>query len=203
MTDPLYSLSKIKAMIVKIKRDEDDNRRLSDRAFNGLTSKEKFSYVLLHGEDFSQNCEPMPQVADEHKKIFRYFPSPFGDEAVWSDRQRAFLDNNPTKVIDMLKETLAKRQRVGTNLKQTVAYVKAKSLIPQIKAIYLKDHKDHDILTLFMLMMDDAKYKPFLSSTIYKTIYSEEASWQATIPFNKANEKTILDLATRFAVSKP
>lgn len=138
-TDPLYSVSKIKALIKKIKRNQDDNMILPDKTYNSLTFKEKLSFALLHGEDFSQNCSDVPQLTDEHKKLFAYYPGPFGDEAVWSDRQRAFLDNNRTKVIAMLRDTIKARKRIGVNLKQAIVYLKATSLIPDAIAVYNRD----------------------------------------------------------------
>lgn len=200
-TDPIYSLSKIKALIKKIKRDQDDNMVMPDKTFAALTPKEKFSYTVLHGEDFSQNCSEMPQFEDEHKKLFAYFPSPFGDEAVWSDRQRAFLDKNHALVVKCLRETIAVRKRIGVNLKQTIVYAKATELVPTVIALYKKDHKDHDILTLLMQIMVDAKYKPFEETAFFKTLYSEDASYQAFVPFNSANEAKILDLAQRYVKS--
>jgi hypothetical protein len=201
-TDPLYAVKKVKALIAKIKSDQEDNRYLPEKTYKSLTVQEKFSYCMLHGEDFSQNCSAMPEILDEQKKIFPYFPGPFGDEAIWSDRQRAFLDNNRTKVVKMLRETIAARQRVGINLKQAIVYVKANELIPDLISVYKRDRKDHDLLTVMMLLMQEGKYRPFMDSPTYKKLYADDANYQSNIAFNAANEKLIIDRANAFYKSR-
>jgi len=201
-TDPIYSAQKVKALIKKIKTDQDENRYMPDKTYNSLTTQEKFAYCMLHGEDFSQNCNAMPPIVDEQKKIFPYFPGPFGDEAIWSDRQRAFLDKNRTKVIGMLRETIKARQRIGINLKQAIVYVKANELMPDVMATYKRDKKDHDLLTVLMLLMQDGQFKPFLESAMYKKLYGDQSNYQSYITFNSANEKLILERADAFYKSR-
>jgi len=199
LTQPLYGTAKVKALIAKIRTDSEDNRTLPEAAYRKLTMKEKFAFVMLHGENFSQNCDMMPRILDEHKKIFPYFPSPFGDEAVWSERQRSFLTGNRRQVISMIRETVQARKRVGVNLKAAIAAVNGKELVPDVIKVYRRDRKDHDLLTLLMVLMGEARYRPFTGSALYKTLYGEEASYQANVPYDVKTETQILNWATAFA----
>jgi hypothetical protein len=198
-TEPTYGLAKVKALVAKVKEDQDYNRRLSEKAFNALSFEEKFTYVMIHGEDFSQNCDMMPQIVDEHKKIFAFTPSPFYEEATWSDRQTGFLKNNRTKVIGLVRNTIKSRGRAGANLKQVIIQLSAVELIPDLVALYNRDHKDHDILTVFMNLMVDAKYKPFMATPTYKKMYADEnTSYKEFLMATPANQKLVIGQATAF-----
>ncbi len=198
LTEPLYGLTKVKSLIKKIKEDSDGNRKLSESVYNGLSVNEKFTYVMLHGEDYSQNCDVMPPIVDEHKKIFPYFPSPFGDESIWSDRQRNFLHANRSKVVSLLRETIRVRGTAGANVKEVIAEINGNELIPDLISIYNKTKKDNDILTLFMIQMDAFNYKPFTTTSLYKSLYGEEADYQAFVPASTSNINTILKFAKEF-----
>ena len=54
---------------------------------------------MIHGESFSQNCDAMPPIQDEHKKIFSYLPDAF-DEFAWSDRQSVFFKDNKDSIME-------------------------------------------------------------------------------------------------------
>src|SRR5262249_48944053 len=162
---------KVKALIKSIKTDSEENRRLPDKKYNALSFNEKFTYVMLHGEDFSQNCDMMPGFIDEEKKIFSYFPGAFDDTAMWSERQAAFVKNNLTRVIGLIRQTIETRHRVGVNLKQAIIVMNAWELIPDVLAVYKRDHKDHDILTLCNRLMVENKFPTFLKSATYKKLY--------------------------------
>lgn len=198
LTMPLYGVTKVKGLIKSIKRNDEENYPLSDQKFKSLTMKEKFAYTMLHGEDFAQNCDMMPQIMDEHKKIFAYFPNAFDHDLVWSERQRAYLDGNRSKVIGMLRETIGARRRVGVNLKQAILHLKANSLIPDVISVYKKDRKDRDILTLLALLMEEGKDQAFFTSSIRKKLYGSMASYQASIPVTRAAEDEIMARATAY-----
>ena len=74
----------------------------------------------------------------------------------------------------------------------------AREMIPFLIKTYNADKKDHDILTVFMLLMKNNSYKPFMASQSFKKLYGEEASYQAYLDFNKANEELILKRALDF-----
>src|SRR5665213_2586121 len=69
---PSYGLSKVQALIKGIKPGADDTSALSAKAYASLTVAQKFTYTLLHGEQFAQNCNGMPGIIDEEKKFFPY-----------------------------------------------------------------------------------------------------------------------------------
>ena len=198
---PSYSTAKVKALIKTIKVDKDDGRTLSLKQFNALSTQEKFTFVMLHGEDFAQNCDEMPAIIDEEKKIFAYTPGAFDDEATWSDKQLAFLKNNRTKVIELLRATIKAQQRVGVNLKQAIMEIKANELVPDLIATYNRDHKDHDILTTLMLLMKEDGYMPFFDSKIYEDLYGDDDNYQTFMMATPANQKAILGFAASFSKS--
>lgn len=200
--EPTWGLAKIKAIVKGLKEDEDMNRRVSDKVFNSWTLQEKFTYTMIHGEDFSQNCDMMPMILDEHKKVFSYFPGAFGDEAAWSERQTKFLEANRTKVIDLMKQTILSKNRVGNNFKNAIWNLNAVELIPTMVTVYSRDKKDHDILTLMMLMMKDAKFPAFLKTSTYKKLYGSEENWRSYVMYSPALYKETISLAGGFYKSK-
>jgi len=82
-TQPPFGLTRVKGLIKKIKADSENNERLADKVYNSLSNQEKFTYAMLHGEDFSQNCDMMPIFQDEEKKIFAYPAGAWDDESTW------------------------------------------------------------------------------------------------------------------------
>jgi len=201
-TAPTYGLSKVKGLIAKIKADSEDNQRLSDKLYDSLSFKEKFTYAMLHGEDFSQNCDMMPIFQDEEKKVFAYPVGAWDDSSVWSDRQTKFMKSNRSKVIALTRETIRTKGRAGSNIKRAVLELNMWELIPDLVTTYNRDHKDHDILSVLMILMKENKYKPFLESASFKKLYGENASYQAFLNANTANQKLEISRALAFYKSK-
>lgn len=198
VTEPSYGLAKVKASIKKIKPDKDDNEYLPKGEFERLSTREKFTYCMLHGEDMSQNCDMMPWVVEEEKKVFAY-PPPFNDgNELWSDRQKAFMMKNRGTVIQLLRSTMHAKHRVGANLKAAIIELDATPLIPDLISEYKRDRKDQDILTVLMLLMKNGKYKPFEESATYKKLYADDASYKAFILANDANQKLMFERAMAF-----
>jgi len=196
---PPYNLEKINTIIKKqVVSDDEDNLVLKDKAYSALSLKEKFTYNMLHGESFSQNCDAMPPIQDEQKKIFGYLPDVF-DEFTWSDRQEKFLTDNRDSVIMLIKECVSKNNRMGVNFKQAILLMNAKEMIPFLIKVYNVQHKDHDILSLLMLLMKENKYEPFLASSSYKKLYGDDSNYMDFITYNKANEDLIIKRATDFS----
>jgi hypothetical protein len=196
-TTPPYGLSKIKALVAKIRSTDDEDLKLHHKDYEALTLREKFTYHMIHAESFSQNCDAMPPIQDEQKKIFGYLSDSF-DEYSWSERQINFLKKNKDSVIVLIKESVTRSKRIGANYKQAIVEMNAKEMIPFLIKTYNTDKKDHDILTVFMLLMKNNNYKPFMASASFKKLYGEEASYQAYLDFNKANEELILKRASEF-----
>src|SRR5882757_401680 len=91
VTTPPYGLQKVNELIkhIKSKADEQNDgsiEALSATAYASLSLREKFTYNMTHAESYSQNCDAMPPIQDEQKKIFGQLPDLFG-EGSWSDRQ--------------------------------------------------------------------------------------------------------------------
>ena len=194
---PPYGLTKVKVLITKIKSTEDENLKLNNKDYTALSLREKFTYHMIHAETYSQNCDVMPPIQDEHKKIFGYLPDAF-DEYSWSERQANFMTSHKDSVIALIKESANRSKRLGVNYKMAVVEMNAKEMIPFLISFYKADKKDHDILTVLMLLMKKSEYKPFMASASFKKLYSEEASYQAYLDFNKANEDLILKRAMDF-----
>lgn len=200
--EPTWGLAKVKAVVKGLKEDEDMNRRVPDKTFNSWSLQEKFTYTMIHGEDFSQNCDMMPEILDEHKKVFAYFPGSFNDEAAWSERQRNFLKQNRSKVIELMKTTMMSKKRVGNNFKNAIMELNAVETIPTLVTIYSKDKKDHDILTVLMLLMKENKFVGFLKTSTYKKLYGSEENWRSYVMAGPALTKETISLAGGLYKSK-
>lgn len=199
---PTYGLAKVKAIVQKIKEDQDMNRRMSDKDYASLSLKEKFTFVMIHGEDFSQNCDAMPEIMDEHKKIFSFFPGGLKEEAAWSQRQRDFLKENRSKVIDLIKDTIQTKKRVGANLKSAILELNAVETVPLLVTTYVRDRKDHDILTLLMILMKENKFPAFLKSSTHKKLYGDEDNYMSFVLATPAIQKETINWATGLYKSK-
>lgn len=203
ITEPAFGLAKVKALIAKIKPDSESNARLSNKQYDALSFDEKFTFNMIHMEDSSQNCDAMPGIENEQSKIFAFCPDAFDAEEVWSERQVDFLKKNRPRVIGLLRSTINTRHRVGANLKQAINLLQARELAPDLVTAYRRAGQDHDILTLLMILMKDAKYKPFLSSPLYKKLYADEnSSYKAYIAASPANIRMITDQALAFSKSR-
>ncbi|MFT3825657.1 MAG: hypothetical protein QM731_17185 [Chitinophagaceae bacterium] len=200
-SEPPYSLKKIKALIAKIKmvgeEGEPDNDRLTPSIYQALSFREKFTYNMIHGDSYSQNCDAGLPVQDEHKKIFGQLPDAFGENA-WSKRQLTFFSNNRDSVVKLLKENITKDGKIGLNYKHILVETNAKELVPFIIATYNKTKKDHDILTVLLLLMRNNEYQELQTSQTYKKLYSGAEQYNAFINFNTANEELIIKRATDF-----
>ena len=197
-TEPAYGLAKVKRLIQGVKPDEEGSGGIPAAAYAGLSTPEKFTYCMLHGEDASQNCDAMPWVVDEEKKVFAYAPPIFGGDAAWSKRQMAFLTGHRSEVIRLLRETMRAKGQVGTNLKATIVTLRANELIPDLLAVYDRDHRDGDILTVLMNLMNDGKYAPFLKSETHRKLFGKDANFGSFIVANEANRKLMAERAMAF-----
>jgi len=193
---PPYGLSKVKLLISKINKDS-ESPILNVKAYQSLNLREKFTYTMIHAEDYAQNCDIIEPVPNEHKKIFAYLDEPF-PEYVWSERQRLFLNSNRDSIMSLIKASVARSGRMGLNYKEALHAINAKEMIPFIIETFKKDHKDMGLLTLLILMMKENEYQPFLVSESYRKLYKDEASHRTYIEYNKANEDLIFKRAMDF-----
>lgn len=205
MTTPPYGLAKVKQLIegIKYKASEDDSEgeeKLDDKKYKQLSLREKFTYHMIHPESYSQNCDGFMTVFDEHKTIFGYLLDGFGEHH-WSERQNDFFKNNKDSVIAIMSESIKRTGKVGLNYKQVIIDINAIAMIPLLTETYkkTKGQKDLDILTLFIMLMKENNYEPFLKSASYKKLYQSDVDYyQAGIIHNKQNEDLIIQRATDF-----
>jgi hypothetical protein len=167
-----------------------------DKVFRRLSTKAKFTYCMLYGEDFGQNCDGMPAELSEENKIFAQPSAAFGNEQEWSERQKNFLHSRRSTVIGLLKTTIRTKRRVGVNLKKAILEIDAYELIPILESTYLINRKDLDILSVLSVLMKHKSYKPYLKTATYKTFYTAPNSdYKTSIPYTRKNETLLLDLA--------
>ncbi|RFS19275.1 hypothetical protein DVR12_23870 [Chitinophaga silvatica] len=198
ITTPPYGLAKVKAMIAKVKADDNDNMKLSNKDYNSLSLREKFTYNMIHAEEYSQNCDVPTPVAEAQKQIFGQVPSSF-NEYTWSDRQLNFFKDNKDSVIAIIKESVNRSKRVGVNYKEVIVLMNATEMIPFLEEVYQRDKKDHDILTVFLLLMKNNNYQPFLTASSYPKLYGENVDYYSShIAYNSANEQLILQRVNDF-----
>ncbi len=196
-TVPPYGLAHVKSLIASIKSDDEDNRSMNTQTYQALPLREKFTYHMIHAEAYSQNCDVMPPIQDEHLKIFGHLPDAF-DEYSWSNRQTGFLTANRDSVLALIKESVSRSKRVGVNYKTAIVAVKGKALIPFLISIYKTDRKDHDILTVLLLLMEQGQYEPFKKTATYTKLYGADSNYQSYLKYNQANEHLILKRAMEF-----
>ncbi|MRG48364.1 hypothetical protein GFS24_24825 [Chitinophaga sp. SYP-B3965] len=198
---PPYELAKIKGLVSKMEHDEEENLKLPAKSYNALSLREKFTYHMIHAESYSQNCDAMPPIENEHKKIFGNLPDAFGEYS-WSERQQDFLRGQRDSVMALIKESVLRSKRMGVNYKAAVVAMNSWEMIPFLISTYNTDKKDHDILTVLMLLMKQNEYKPFMTSTSFTKLYGEDADFRAYLDLNKANEDLILERAGNLYKSK-
>ena len=118
ITVPPYGLQKIKELLQHAKSDEDDHKKIDEKKYLSPSLREKFTYHMIHAEVYSQNCDAEPPIQDEQKKIFAQLPDAFG-EYNWSDRQGGFFKANKDSVVEFMKASIPRTNRVGINFKKS------------------------------------------------------------------------------------
>jgi hypothetical protein len=202
-TVPPYGLKKVTALIKKIRSVDSENgddysEVLDEKLYASLSLPEKFTYHMIHPESYSQNCDILPLQENEDQRIFGHLGNIFG-EHYWSERQLNFLKTNRDTVMQLMKPLIEKNKSVGDNFKEAIVDMNATELIPCLIDCYKAEKKDHYILTLLMLLMNNNKYPEFMGSSSYKKLYGqEEGQYAAYLVYNKANEDLIIQRATNF-----
>jgi hypothetical protein len=202
-TTPPYGLENVQRLIKTktVKRDAPEmedvgSDSLPEKLYQALAIREKFTYNMIYGESFSQNCDGFFPVVDEEKKIFAKLPRLFLDN-YWSKRQHDFFQDNKDSVIWLMTESIGRAKRVGLDYKHVIVDINATSMIPLLIATYNLQKKDHDILTVLNLLMKKNQYPPFMSSATYAKLYAnKESYYEGALVFNLANEDLIIQRAT-------
>ena len=202
---PTYHLAEISGLIAKLKNNHSDDNSLSaisDKAFGRLNLRARFTYCMIHGETWSQNCNGMPALVSEENLIYGQPSGAFGEEDDWSDRQRAFLHSHRSAVTTFIRATMHESKFVGTNLKKAILEIDDNDLIPDLITAYKGSHKDLDILSTLSLLMKHGQFKPYVHSPIYKALYGPSASYQTSVPFSADHVNFIITSAEAFYKSK-
>jgi len=204
---PPYGLSKVKALIAKIKPQSDEDNSdmgispLPQKEYDALSLREKFTYTMIHPEMYAQNCAIFVPQTNEDQKIFGYLIS-WMNEETWSDRQLQFLLQNRDSAMAIIKESVTRSKRMGVNYKDALVEINAWEMIPFLISYYRENKKDKDVLTTLMLLMKKGNYADFIKSMSYKNLYSVESNYESSMSFNKANEDLTIQRAQAYFNSK-
>lgn len=204
---PPYGLSKIKALIAKIKPQSDEDNSdmgispLSTKDYDALSLREKFTYTMIHPEMYAQNCAIFVPQTNEDQKIFGYLIS-WMNEETWSDRQLQFLTKNRDSVMSIIKESVDRSKRMGVNYKDALVEINAWEMIPFLVSYYKENKKDKDVLTTLMLLMKKGSYTDFTKSKSYKNLYGIADNYESSMAFNRANEELTIQRAQAYYRSK-
>jgi len=207
-TVPPYGLDTVKALIKKIKWEDDPENgemgtgALDSKQYLALSFNEKFTYHMIHPESYAQNCSILPERTDEANRIYGHLPHIFGDYS-WSERQLKFFTEYRDAVEQLMKPLIQINKKIGGNFSEAIVEMNAKELIPYLIEFYNTEKKNHYILTILMLLMKENKYPEFVNSTSYRKLYGfkdeqYEDEYGAYLVYNKANEALIIQRATNF-----
>ena len=200
ISEPPFGLHKVTSLISKAKLNGDDNEPLDLKTYQSLSFREKFTYNMIHAESYSQICDAQPPIQDEQKKIFGWLPELFGENE-WGERQIKFFisSKNMDHVMSLMKTCIGKDKKVGLNFKHAIIEMNAKEMISFLVKFYNVDRKDHDILTVLMILMEKNEYGPFMESTSYKKLYGNNSIYyESYLVLNKENQDLIIKRATDF-----
>lgn len=202
-TEPTFGLAKVKAILSKYKVGmSEEPTELPPAVWNKLSTPEKFTYCMLRGEAFSQNCDAIPINVKEESVVYGNPIAGFTDERAWSPRQIAWMKANRKEVVRLAKETIKTRQRTGANLRELILQLNAKELIPDVLAAYAIKKKDHDALSLVSSMMKEANFGPYVKTKIYAEFYGDDKGYYHAVPYSKSLHAEIKALGLMFAKTK-
>ena len=202
-TIPPYSIEKVRILIGALKPVDNadgwtSTEAISTKTYGSLSLREKFTYHMIHGETYSQNCDGIPPIPDEQKKLFGYLSDPFG-EYEWAERQKKFFKDNKDSVVALMSESIRRSHHIGLNYKKVIVDINATEMIPLLISMYNEKKIDHDILTVLMLLMSKNKYPVFINSLSWQKLYGDpKSNRRGYLDFNTANEQLILQRAADF-----
>ncbi|RYZ93238.1 MAG: hypothetical protein EOP06_01700 [Proteobacteria bacterium] len=198
MTEPSFGLARVKAIIKQIKpKEQGDGELAATAAWAKMSTSERFTYSMIHGEVSTQVCDSPPWVTGEETKIFGALTAYFSEQN-WSDRQRAFLKANRREVVRLMRSTIGSHRRVGVNLKDAIVNLGLYELIPDISKVYLRDRKDNDLLTVMLILMKDGKDAAFAKTITYQKLYGPDANFTSYIDANRANQDLVVKRAMAY-----
>lgn|GEM_PF-844685 len=207
---PPFGLDKVMADIRRMKFVDDPNGgddfsiALSDSIYDSLSFDEKFTYNMIHAEDYSQMCDALPEHADEQNRIYGLTVAFFGEYS-WSKRQLSFFNDNRDSIEQLMKRVIDRQGRIGMNFLYVIARNNSTDMIPYLIDFDRKDNSNHYVLTTLMLLMKENDCPEFEQSISYKKLYGNEremTAYAVYLTYNKANEDLIIQRATNFYYNK-
>ncbi len=203
-SEPPFGLAHVKAVIAKVdKQANTDSPAISPAMFAKLSTAEKFTYCMLHGDVFDQNCNGMPPFLGEEQKIFAFPCAPFWDQMKMSPMQASFLKAHRTACIGYIRTTMNSTHWCGPNLNAAIIDLKAYELIPDMVKLFNRDHKDQDLMSTFCVLMKNANFPEFKKSITYKKLYGDpDNSYKSFIDGNSANQQLCIKRAMDYYHSK-
>ena len=196
MSTPCFGYDKV--LLAKITEDKEGNQVVDKKTYQSFGLRDKFAYNMKYGESYSQICDVDPPIQNEHKKIFGHLPSMFF-EYEWSERQLKFFSSHRDSVMALMKMCIKEDKFVGLNYKHTIVEINAVEMIPFLIKTYNEERKDHDILTVLLLLMEKNEYPPFMASTSHTKLYTVMSNYyESYLVLSPGNQELIIKRATDF-----
>lgn len=201
LAEPSYGLAKIKVLIDveqrKFKRPYQPVP-LPSAIYDSLSPQEKFTYAMIHPESYRQNCSIYPANALSGKgRLFGRLAGGFDENSI-SIRQRTFLHENKTLVMQLIREQVDQGNAMGTNYKEAIVEIDGWELIPFLVRYYAAAKNDRELLTSLMLLMKHGAFDPFTTASCYEQLYGKNSNYRSSIDYSAVNEQFLLKTAMAY-----
>ena len=113
ISEPPYGLNKIRTHLTT---HYGSGNKLATKFYQSLPLRQKFTYHMIHGESFMQNCSIEMPFKNEQHMLFAQLPRSVFGEYRWSEAQYQFFKKNYDSVIFLIKETMAATGQGRTEL---------------------------------------------------------------------------------------
>jgi hypothetical protein len=150
----------------------------------------------------------MYDMAKDMSMIPANIPSLFDGERM-SERQIKSLHDNRDSTMDYLSKCLDFRSHIPLGYKKTIIEINAWEFIPSILSLEEKMNRgdtstveDPYIYSLLMVLMKNNRFKDFITTTTYKKLYGESASYREKISYTVNIRNQIRELSQKFYLQK-
>ncbi len=179
--------------------------RVLDSLLRSLSPYERYLYCHGRPSFYMQNCaagfeeeDADEQGADEahavsahsadtKPKLYGYLPS---DAMLMHDQlQLDLLAENRAGTLTFIKEDVRRFGILTTHQKEVLVHLNAVELIPWMVDYFKRTTKqqDTDVLVLFLQLMRDNRYPPFMASKTYAKVYGNGRDHTGFIHLNQPN----------------
>lgn len=203
ISTPTCGLKKVQALISQRSANIPDEMLIdydggiSTTDFDKLTIEEKFTYVMIYPEIYSQACAERMYAFEPQNKIFGHLLFVYNG-VFWSKRQLGFMKKNKGRIIDLIIDQSNQSHELGLNYKAALVEMSAWESIPFLIDFYHMNPQDKDILTTLLLFLNKAALSTFKQSKIHDKLYGPDTNYESWINFSKANEQYILESAQTY-----